>query len=92
MLYAYRQTHGELPGFRYDIGLKTKTPGFQQEPTERTADDFVRLVEIVKDVDRAVRAEAFMPQPGFMCPSCQYQQACRVWYRRASSVIVPVAA
>ena len=67
MVYAYRQTHGETPAFRYDIVVKNKTPVLQQVETTRCEDDFHRMVEIIKAIDAAVQAEAFVPQPGFMC-------------------------
>lgn len=84
MIYAYKQTHGELPGFRYDIAIKTKTPGFQQQSTERNQDHFDRLVWLVQCVERAVKAEAFLPSPGFMCSSCQYAGACKEWHRNVA--------
>ncbi len=75
--YAYFQQYGVIPKFRYDIAIKTKTPAFQQEHTTRCEEDFARLGWLVESVDKAVQAQAFVPQPGFMCASCQYQRTCR---------------
>lgn len=92
LVYAYRQTHGELVGFRYDIVVKNKTPVMQQIETTRCEDDFYRLVEIVKAIEVAVQAEAFVPQPGFMCAACQYSGACTRWHRERAGVSVRMAA
>ncbi len=91
-LYAYRQAYGEIPGFRYDIVVKNKTPVMQQIETTRTQDDFERLVEIVKVIERAIHVEAFVPQPSFMCAACQYRRACQSWHRARTRVIVRMAA
>jgi putative RecB family exonuclease len=80
--YAYYQQYGVIPKFRYDIAVKTKTPAFQQEHTTRSVEDFARLGWLVESVEKAVKAEAFVPQPGFVCASCQYQQACSVAHQR----------
>jgi len=92
MIYAYLQQHGECPSFRYDIGIKTKTPGFQQESTTRSADDFDRMIWLIQSIEKAIKADAFLPQKGFMCPSCQYAGACARWHRQAERVTVPMAA
>ena len=93
LLYAYQLSHGgEVPRFRYDIVTKTKTPVFQQIETTRTEDDFARMVEIVKVIDRTVNAEAFLPQPGFMCSGCQYRGACARWHRERVRLTVRMAA
>ena len=80
--YAYFQQYGVIPKFRYDIAIKTKTPAFQQEHTTRCEQDFARLGWLIESVEKAVKAEAFVPQPGFMCASCQYKHACRTAHQR----------
>jgi len=92
MIYSYLQQHGECPGFRYDIGIKTKTPGFQQESTTRCPDDFDRMIWLIQGIEKAINADAFLPQKGFMCPSCQYAGACARWHRQAASKHVRIAA
>ncbi len=92
LLYAYKQQHGEVPEFRYDIAIKTKTPGFQQESTTRGPDDFDRMIWLVQGIEKAIKVDAFLPQPGFMCSSCQYAGACARWHRAAERTTVPLAA
>jgi len=92
MIYSYLQQHGECLGFRYDIGIKTKTPGFQQESTTRCPDDFDRMIWLIQAIEKAIKADAFLPQKGFMCPSCQYAGACARWHRQAASTHVRMAA
>ena len=93
MLYAYQATHGgDIPVFRYDIVTKAKKPVFQQIETTRKDDDCHRMVETVKAIERAIHAEAFLPQPGFMCAACQYRGACERWHRQRARACVGVAA
>ena len=92
LIYSYQQQHGETPVFRYDIAVKNKTPVLQQIETTRKQDDFHRLVEIVKVIERAVQEDVFLPQPGFMCGSCQYSNACKAWHRERAKVSVRMAA
>jgi len=92
MIYAYEQQHGERPAFRYDIAIKTKSPGFQQESTSRDPDNFDRMIWVIQGIEKAIQADAFLPQPGFMCPSCQYAGACARWHRQSARVTVPMAA
>ncbi len=92
LLYAFKQQHGELPRFRYDIAVKTKTPGFQRESTERRLDDFDRMIWTIQGIERAIKADAFLPQPSFMCASCQYAGACARWHRQSARATVPMAA
>jgi hypothetical protein len=92
-LYGYRQLHGELPDFRFDVLVKNKTPVLEQHVTERTQDQFNRMVELVKAVERAIQAEVFLPnEQGFYCGGCPYQDACKAWHRQASRVNVKMAA
>lgn len=94
MIYSYLQQHGELLEFRYDIGLKTRSGsgGFQQESTTRGPDDFDRMVWIIQGIEKAIKADAFLPQPGFMCSSCQYSRRCAEAHRLAARVTVRMAA
>ena len=80
MLYLWYQDHGELLDFEYRIATKTQTPGYQVAATSRTQDDFDRMVEVIRSVDRAIKAEAFMPNDGcFACGDCQFASACKRW-------------
>lgn len=92
-LYGYRQLHGEIPGFRFDVFVKNKTPVLEHHATERTVDHFYRMVELVKLVERAIQAEVFLPsEQGFYCGGCPHQEACRAWHRKAARVSVRMAA
>jgi putative RecB family exonuclease len=92
-LYGYRQLHGEIPGFRFDVLVKNKTPVLERHVTERTVDHFHRMVELVKLVERSIEAEIFLPsEQGFYCGGCPHQEACRAWHKKASRVNVRMAA
>jgi hypothetical protein len=81
-LYGYRQLHGEIPGFRFDVLVKSKRPVLEQHMTARTVDQFNRMVELVKLVERAIQAEVFLPsEQGFYCGGCPHQEACKAWHR-----------
>lgn len=84
MIYSYMQQHGEQLPFRYDIGVKTKSVGYQQESTTRGPDDFDRMFWLIQSIDKAIKADAFLPARGFMCPSCQYARACARWHRQGN--------
>jgi Holliday junction resolvase-like predicted endonuclease len=92
-LYGYRQLHGEIPGFRFDVLVKNKTPVLEKHVTERNLDQFNRMVELVKLVERAIQAEIFLPsEQGFYCGGCPHQEACKAWHRLAARVSVRMAA
>jgi putative RecB family exonuclease len=92
-LYGYRQLHGELPDFRFDVVVKNKTPVIEQHATSRTEDQFARMVELVKLAERAIQAELFLPnEQSFYCGGCPFQEACRAWHRQAANVSVRMAA
>ena len=80
--HAWKQLTGEIPAFRYDVLTKTKTPAYIQYPTTRTDDDFQRLAKLTESVERAVQAEAFIPnEQSYFCKGCQYARACGEWHR-----------
>jgi putative RecB family exonuclease len=92
-LYGYHQVHGELPGFRFDVVVKNKTPVFESHETRRDADSFLRLVEIAKRVESMIRHEHFLPnEQSFYCGSCPFQEACRAWHRNRAAARVRMAA
>jgi len=56
--------------------------------TSRNQDDFNRMVEIIRSVDRAIKAEAFMPNDGcFACGDCQFAGACKRWVQDSTKLI-----
>jgi putative RecB family exonuclease len=92
LLYAYKQTYGELPVFRYSIAVKTKAPSLQTIETSRTTENFERMIEVVKAITVATQADTFVPQPNFMCSSCAYQGACSRWHQEHARVTFKMAA
>ena len=64
---------------------KAKVPALDSHYTIRGKDDYNRLARLVVAVERAVNAEAFMPnEGGFLCGSCSYACACKAWHRKAA--------
>ena len=97
-LYAYEQIEPNFTAFgspfRYDVITKTKEPSYTQHPTFRNKDDFQRLAQLIRTVERAVKAEVFLPnETGFFCNSCQYASACKSWHRnQAKTISISIAA
>jgi hypothetical protein len=61
--------------------------------TERSADHFARMVELVKLAERAIVAEVFIPnEQSYFCAGCCFAEACRGWHREADRVSVRMAA
>jgi putative RecB family exonuclease len=91
--YAYQQLHDEIPGFRFDVITKTKTPVMEQHFTERNQDAFNRMVALIQMVEKAIQAECFLPnEQGFYCGGCSHQAACKNWHRESARVSVRMAA
>jgi putative RecB family exonuclease len=66
--YAYQQLHDEAPGFRFDVITKAKTPVLERHLTERNQDHFDRMVALVMAVEKAIKAESFLPsEQSFYC-------------------------
>ena len=87
-LYGYQHTHGETPDFRFDVVLKNKTPVLEQHITNRTQDQFDRMVHLVKRVELMIQAEAWLPsEQSFYCGGCGFQEACRSWHRQRTTTI-----
>jgi hypothetical protein len=79
-LLARKLSTGRMPGFRFDVLLKRKVPEFSQHPVARSQSDFDRLLGIIRNVDRGIREEVFMPHRGCIsCSSCGWEQACSAW-------------
>ncbi len=90
-LYAFCNERRIAPGdvsFRFDVLTKAKTPTYSQHPTERGHDHFQRLIRLVETVEKAVKAEAFLPsEQGFYCGGCVYAGACREWHRQRTRAV-----
>ena len=97
-LYAYEQIESDYSAsgskFRYDVVTKTKEPSYTQHPTYRNKDDFQRLAQLIRTVERAIKAEVFLPnETGYFCNSCQYASACKTWHsKQARTISIPFAA
>jgi hypothetical protein len=96
-LYAYEQIEPDYSAsesqFRYDVITKTKEPSYTQHPTYRNKDDFHRLAQLIRTVERAVKAEVFLPnETSFYCSSCQYKSACKSWHTKQATTIFPALA
>lgn len=90
--HAYRLIKGEEAEFRFDIVTKTQKPVFQQCTTRRTPDSAVRLAEITKAAEVAIKAEAFFPnEQSYFCAGCGHAEACREWHNNASKLISTAA-
>ncbi|MDX9980311.1 MAG: hypothetical protein RBU25_09835 [Lentisphaeria bacterium] len=56
-------------------------------------DDFVRLGELVRVLERVVANECFHPQEGgWECGNCPYVTACQSWHRERGRTFVRLAA
>ena len=92
--YAWQQQSGSIPEFRYDVVTKTKEPSYIQHSTRRTDDDFARMIHLIQAVEKAVKAEVFLPnEAGYYCKGCEYAAACKAWHReQARTLFLPLAA
>lgn len=88
-LYAWLEHSGELPGFRFDVVTKAKTPVCVGYETARSSEDFHRLAELVRTAERMVRYELFVPnEQSFACKGCPFKSACRTWHRKRSTLML----
>jgi PD-(D/E)XK nuclease superfamily protein len=92
--YAWHQKANFIPEFRYDVVTKTKKPTYTQHSTRRTDDDFARMIHLINAVEKAVKAEVFLPnEAGYYCNGCEYASACKSWHRQQSrTLFLPLAA
>ena len=78
--YAYRYLF-ESPekGIRIDNLIKTKQPKIERTYTERSQKDYIRLFHLAGAVLHGIDSAVFMPNPGWMCADCEYQEHCQNW-------------
>ncbi len=82
--YAYRQLHGRMPMFRFDVFTKTRTPAHHQFYTLRTHDDFERFVYLAGQIEKAVSNDLFIPIESCMnCADCAFSSRCKAIHRKA---------
>ncbi len=76
--HAAAEWYGGEPRVEYRVLVKTKTPKLQTLPAGRDAEDFGRLGDLARQVERAVAAEAFYPVESPMnCSGCAWRKECR---------------
>ena len=83
--YAYRQLHGRMPMFRFDVFTKAKAPAHHQFYTYRNQDDFDRFVYLAGKIEDAVKTGIFLPVESCMnCAECAYGSRCKAIHRKAA--------
>lgn len=79
--------------FRFDVGVKNKTPVVERNHTTRSPEDFARLERMVETAERIVVHELFYPsEQSFACGGCAFQGHCKAWHRQAARTTVNLAA
>ena len=82
--YAYRQLHGRMPMFRFDVFTKAKAPAHHQFYTYRSQDDFDRFVFLAGQIEKAVNNGLFIPIESCMnCAECAFSERCKAAHRKA---------
>ena len=74
--YAADQMGMDSPDLRYQLLLKTKTPGHMLCDIQRTESDIREMLETIISVLDGIEAEVFYRQRGWACGDCQYAYAC----------------
>jgi putative RecB family exonuclease len=95
LLYMKQVAEGERGKwlFRFDVVTKAKTPSIESYYAIRGRDDFARLAALVAAVERAVEAEAFLPNEGcHFCGSCAYACSCKAWHRNSRRITLSLTA
>ena len=82
-LYAnYRSTGNTAAQFRFDVVTKAKEPRCHEYTTKRNAEDFARLGQLVRVLERTIAHECFYPSDSsWECKNCPYGFACQAWHR-----------
>lgn len=76
--HAAAEWYGGEPRVEYRVLVKTKTPKLQTLPAGRDAEDFGRLGDLARQVERAVEAGAFYPvESPLNCSGCAWRKECR---------------
>jgi len=92
-LWAERQLGHKGTQFRFEVVTKTKSPVCERHPATRDSEDFVRLGELVRVLERVVAAECFHPRDGgWECANCPYGTVCKAWHRERARSFVRLAA
>jgi putative RecB family exonuclease len=87
--YAFSREPNEIPGVRFDVVTKTKSPTVTRYHTSRTEDDFDRLIQLVETAERMMRHEIFVPnEESFACAGCPFTEACKPWHRKRNTLML----
>jgi CRISPR/Cas system-associated exonuclease Cas4 (RecB family) len=90
-LWAEQQLRHTGSQFRFDVVTKTNSPVCEHHPAIRDDEDFVRLGELVRVLERIVANECFVPQEGgWECANCPYASACKAWHREPARSCVRI--
>lgn len=85
-VHAVEESWGEPATVRFTVFVKTKQPRIQQLDTVRDTNNSARLGDIVQNIERAIRVDAFYPvESALNCGSCPYRQPCKEWARSQPS-------
>ena len=83
--FAYEQTHGKIPLFRFDVFTRAKTPAHHQFYTVRRQDELDRFVYLAGQIEKAVNNGLFIPIESCMnCAECAYSGRCKAVHRKAA--------
>jgi len=78
--WAVHERFRIIPSVRYTTLVKTQKPQIHRQITQREANDFGRLGDLVENVARAVDAQVFYPHENALnCATCPFRQPCREW-------------
>ena len=75
---ASRQIH-QIDGavlLRIDMMIKNKVPLFEQKFSIRSANTDRKFIRLASDILQAMESEAFFPNTGWQCGSCQVRSFC----------------
>ncbi len=77
------QESSGIPQCRIDAIIRNKTPKVQTLHTSRTQGDFLRFFHLARGVWRSISLatahDTFYPNRGWMCPTCEFAEECRLW-------------
>lgn len=81
--YAYRQLHGVVPLFRFDVITKAKTPVLENHYTVRDQSAMDRFEWLAHNAEEAISKGIFLPnESSFSCGECPYRNRCRNSHRK----------
>ncbi len=76
--FAWREKTGVRPRMRVVQLIKTKDAKIEVDELMLSDRDEAWMLEVFSEVHDAVRRGAFPPNKSWMCPSCEYRDACGV--------------